>query len=169
MVIFGGIVASVGLVLFSLAGSFWHFLLIFAVVFAGTTVGFSRITLLSMVNRWFVRRRPVAMATLMTMFSLGSALAPPLVGLGMVSLGWRSTLLYSGVFLCTLTALGCLVLRSRPEDVGLWPDGETTPPITPDFTVRKAMRTGAFWALLLGGMVLNDAGGIPPSKTSPRY
>ena len=66
------------------------------------------------------------------------AFGPLLAGLGMFGISWRSTLLYSGVFLCTLTALGCLVLRSRPEDVGLWPDGETTPPITPDFTVRKA-------------------------------
>ncbi len=167
LVIFGGIVASVGLVLFSLAGSFWHFLVIFSVAFAGMTAGLGMITLVATVNQWFVRRKSVAIATMMAMFSLGSALAPPLVGLGMVSLGWRSTLLYSGVFLCTLTALGCLVLRSRPEDVGLWPDGETTPPITPDFTVRKAMRTGAFWALVLGGMVLNDAGDTTVEDISP--
>ena len=130
----------------------------FAVAYAGTTVGFSMITLLSTVNRWFSRRRPVAIATLMTMFSVGPAFVPLLVALGMGSVGWRSALLFLGVFLCVLTALACLVLRSRPEDMGLWPDGESAPPNTPDFTVRKAMHTGAFWALVLGGMVLNDAG-----------
>ena len=130
----------------------------FAVAYAGTTVGFSMITLLSTVNRWFSRRRPVAIATLMTMFSVGLAFVPLLVALGMGSVGWRSALLFLGVFLCVLAALACLVLRSRPEDMGLWPDGESAPPNTPDFTVRKAMHTGAFWAMVLGGMVLNDAG-----------
>ena len=170
LVLVGGLAAGTGLVLSSPADSYWHFLLTFAVAYAGTTVGFSMITLLSTVNRWFSRRRPVAIATLMTMFALGPAFVPLLVALGMISVGWRSVLLFLGVFLCVLTALACLVLRSRPEDMGLWPDGEAPPPSAPDFTVREAMRTGAFWALVLGGMVLNDAAdttvnGITPVMT----
>ena len=157
LVLFGGLAAGVGLTLSSLADSYWHFLLTFAVAFAGTTFGFSMITLLATVNRWFIRQRPVAMATLMTMFSVGSASLPLLVALGMSSLSWRETLLFFGVFLCGLTALGCLVLRSRPEDMGLRPDGEAVPANIPDFTVRQSMRTGAFWVLVLGGMLLNDA------------
>ena len=158
LVLVGGLAAGTGLILSSPASSSWHFLLTFAVAYAGTTVGFSMITLLSTVNRWFSRRRPVAIATLMTMFSVGLAFVPLLVAWGMGSVGWRSVLLFLGVFLCVLTALACLVLRSRPEDMGLWPDGEAAPPNTPDFTVREARRTGAFWAMVLGGMVLNDAG-----------
>ena len=170
LVLFGGLAAGTGLVLSSPADSYWHFLLTFAVAYAGTTVGFSMITLLSTVNRWFSRRRPVAIATLMTMFALGPAFVPLLLALGMASVGWRSVLLFLGVFLCVLTALACLVLRSRPEDVGLWPDGEAAPPSAPDFTVREARRTGAFWAMVLGGMVLNDASdttvnGITPVMT----
>ena len=60
----------------------------------------------------------------MTMFSVGPTFVPLLLALGMDSVGWRSVLLFLGVFLCVLTALACLVLRSRPEDIGLWPDGE---------------------------------------------
>ena len=167
LVLFGGLAAGAGLILSSLADSYWHFLLTFALAFAGTTVGFSVITLLAAVNRWFIRRKPVAMATLMAMFSVGPAFVPLLVALGMSSVGWRSTLLFLGVFLCVLTALVCLVLRSRPEDMGLWPDGEAEPPNIPDFTVREAMRTGAFWALVLGGMVLYDAADATVEDISP--
>ena len=167
LVLFGGLAVGAGLVLSSLADNYWHFLLTFAVAFAGATVGFSMITLLSTVNQWFSRRRPVAMATLMTMFSLGPAFAPLLVAWEMESVGWRSTLLFLGVFLCALTALVCLALRSRPEDVGLWPDGEAAPPSAPDFTVREALRTGAFWALVLSGMVLNDATDSTVEDISP--
>ena len=143
LVLFSGLAVGAGLVLSALADNYWHFLVTFAVAFAGATVGFSMITLLSTVNRWFSRRRPVAMATLMTMFSLGPAFAPLLLAWEMNSVGWRSTLLFVGIFLCALTALVCLALRSRPEDVGLWPDGEAAPPSAPDFTVREALRTGA--------------------------
>ena len=167
LVLFGGLAAGVGLVLSSPASSSWHFLLTFAVAFAGTTVGFSMITLLSMVNRWFSRRKPVAMATLMTMFSLGSAFVPLLVASAELGVGWRITSLFVGVFLCVLAALAWLVLRSRPEDVGLWPDGEAEPPSAPDFTVREALRTGAFWVLVLGGMVLNDATDSTVEDISP--
>ena len=169
LVLFGGLAAGAGLVLFSLADSYGHFLVTFAVAIAGITFGFSTITLLSTVNRWFDRGRPMAMAVLMTGFAAAPVFVAPLAGVGLAVTDWRSVLVYTGVFLCALTAVGWLALRSRPEDKGLWPDGAPTPPITPDFTVRKAIRTGAFWALVLGGMVLNDAGGIPPSKTSPRY
>ena len=105
LVLFGGLAVGAGLVLSSLADNYWHFLLTFAVAFAGATVGFSMITLLSTVNQWFSRRRPVAMATLMTMFSLGPAFAPLLVAWEMESVGWRSTLL----FLVSSSA------RSRPS------------------------------------------------------
>ena len=167
LVLFGGLAVGAGLVLSALADNYWHFLVTFAVAFAGATVGFSMITLLSTVNRWFSRRRPVAMATLMTMFSLGPAFALLLVAWEINSVGWRSTLLFVGVFLSVLTALVCLALRSRPEDVGLWPDGAAAPPSAPDFTVREALRTGAFWALVLSGMVLNDAADSTIEDISP--
>ena len=167
LVLFGGLAAGVGLVLSSPADSFWHFILTFALAFAGATFGFSMITLLSLVNRWFSRRRPVAMATLMTMFALGSAFVPLLVALGLATIAWRGGLLFSGIFLCALTALAFLALRSRPEDMGLFPDGAAEPPRAPDFTVREAMRTAAFWTLVLGGMVLNDAADSTVEEISP--
>ncbi len=167
LVIFGGLAAGLGSFLFFLSVAYWHFILIFAVVFAGATVGFSMTTLLSTVNRWFSRHRPVAMATLMTVFALGSAFLPLLVALGLATIDWRSIPLFLGIFLCVLTVFAWLVLRSRPEDLGLWPDGDVEPPSTPDFTVREAMRTGAFWILVLGGMVLNDAGDTTVEDMTP--
>ena len=167
LVLFGGLAAGAGLVLFSLADSYGHFLVTFAVAIAGMTLGFSTITLLSTVNRWFDRGRPMAMAVLMTGFAAAPVFVAPLAGVGLAVTDWRSVLVYTGVFLCALTAVGWLALRSRPEDKGLWPDGAPTPPTTPDFRVREAIRTGAFWALVLGGMVLNDSADTTVEDISP--
>ena len=122
-------------------------------------------TLMAAVNQWFIKRKGLAMSTLMTSFAGGGAIVVPLLGLGIATIGWRATLLYSGIFIFLLTLPVAYVIRSRPEDIGLLPDGEVLPtsseggPVPAgsgmrvaegDFTVRQAIRTSAFWLLLVG-------------------
>jgi MFS family permease len=163
MVLFGGLIAGVGMILLSFTDSYWELVLLFVgVVTAGKTAGMGQ-TLLALVNQWFVRGRALALSTLMTAFAAGGALVVPLVHLGAVNLGWRPTLLYAGIFITLLTIPVALVVRSRPEDLGLQPDGpeparartgssagrqSATTPV--EFTVRQALRTRTFWFLLLG-------------------
>ncbi|MSQ16492.1 MAG: MFS transporter, partial [Dehalococcoidia bacterium] len=163
MVLAGGLIAGIGMMLLSRADTYWELVILFVgVVTAGKTAGMGQ-TLLALVNQWFVRRRALAMSTLMTAFAAGGALVVPLVHLGVEHLGWRGTLLYAGIFITLLTVPVSLVVRSRPEDMGLQPDGpeparrggsglakpQTLPPAG-DFTVRQALRTQTFWFMLLG-------------------
>ena len=137
----------------------------------GKTAGLGQ-TLMAAVNQWFVRRKGLALSTLMTSFAGGGAIVVPLLGLGIATIGWRATLMYAGVFIICITIPVARVIRSRPEDIGLGPDGDPmegeasadvpeaefdvtsaaaeTGKSCPDFTVRQAMRTSAFWLLLLG-------------------
>ena len=164
MIFFGGLIAGVGLILLSRADSYWQLVAIFVgIVSTGKTAGLGQ-TLMATVNQWFIRRKALAMSTLMTSFAGGGAIVVPLLHLGIANLGWRDTLLYVGIFVCILTIPVCLVLRSRPEDVGLRPDGDAVPPPLPgpsgasrasrvdtqDFTVKEALVTLAFWTMLLG-------------------
>ena len=105
LVLFGGLAAGAGLVLFSLADSYGHFLAIFSIAFAGMTVGFSMITLLATVNQWFTRRRPVAMAVLMTVFAVSPVIITVPLAWGITGLGWREASLSRGIFLIALTVL----------------------------------------------------------------
>jgi MFS family permease len=164
MILFGGLTAGVGLILVSHAHSYWAFVLLFVgVVSVGKTAGLGQ-TLMATVNQWFIRRKAVAMSTLMTAFAGGGAIVVPLLHLGIAGVGWRDTLQYTGIFICLLTLPVVLVIRSRPEDMGLRPDGDALPvverqggpsgakPIREDgdFTVREATRTQAFWFMLVG-------------------
>ena len=163
MVLFGGLIAGVGMILLSRADTYWELVLLFVgVVSAGKTAGMGQ-TLLALVNQWFVRGRALAMSTLMTAFAGGGALVVPLIHLGAENLGWRDTLLYAGIFITLLTIPVALVVRSRPEDLGLRPDGQEparartggpagsqSTTTQAEFTVRQALRTRAFWFLLLG-------------------
>ena len=174
MILFGGLTAGIGLMLLSFAQEYWQLVLLFVgVVSVGKTAGLGQ-TLMATVNQWFVRRKAVALSTLMTAFAGGGAIVVPLLHVGIVFLDWRPTVFLIGLFICLITLPVAYVIRSRPEDMGLRPDGD--PPAgtqdTPrpsrsggghhgataaasaspeqDFTVRQALRTQAFWFILLG-------------------
>jgi MFS family permease len=70
-------------------------------------------------------------------------------------------LVASGLFYLVILLPICYWFRNRPEDMGLLPDGATRPPAVTgtrgatrqeyrDYTVREALRTQAYWFLLLG-------------------
>lgn len=175
MILFGGLTAGIGLMLLAFTQEYWQLVLLFVgVVSVGKTAGLGQ-TLMATVNQWFVRRKAVALSTLMTAFAGGGAIVVPLLHLGIVSLGWRPTTFIIGLFIALLTLPVAYVIRSRPEDLGLLPDGDrpgtgasraatraggghhhttaatgTGEPERHDFTVRQALRTQAFWFLLAG-------------------
>ena len=171
MILFGGLTAGIGLMLLSFATEYWQLVLLFVgVVSVGKTAGLGQ-TLMATVNQWFIRRKAVALSTLMTAFAGGGAIVVPLLHMGIVFLDWRPTVFIIGLFIVILTLPVAYVIRSRPEDMGLRPDGDpptgaaasararggghhapaaSTSGEEQNFTVRQALRTQAFWFILLG-------------------
>ena len=74
MILFGGLTAGIGLMLLSRADTYWQLVILYVgVVSLGKTAGLGQ-TLMATVNQWFVRRKAVAMSTLMTAFAGGGAI-----------------------------------------------------------------------------------------------
>lgn len=162
MVFLGGLMAGLGLIAISRANAYWQLLVLFAgVVSVGKSSGLGQ-TLMAAVNQWFIRRKGLAMSILMTSFAGGGAIVVPLMSQGITHLGWRDTVFYTGIFVLLLTLPVSLVIHSRPEDLGLRPDGDDAPGpakagekaaaghSSQEFTLRQAVRTSAFWLLLVG-------------------
>lgn len=128
------------------------------------SLGFSLagwLTLSTAVNNWFIRRRATAMSFLSVGLSIGG-LSVPLLALSLDAVGWRTTSVAIAVLIMAVGVPMALVLRRRPEDFGLQPDGLGTPASSPqekahppavDFTIWQAVRTRAFWAISLGHAV----------------
>lgn len=124
----------------------------------------------NVINRWWVRRRGMAMGISgvgMSLFGLGGF--PVLLNWLIPEFGWRNTYVILGaVLLGGMLPLGWLLFRHQPEDYGLHPDGYVRPPKPGDVSVpdlaeenwtpAEALRTGAFWVLALAvalvGMLL---------------
>ena len=166
MILAGGITAGVGTILLSRADSYWELLLLFSgLISMGKSAGFGQ-TLMAATNQCFIRRRAVAMSTLMTSFAGGGAFVVLLLDWGIRELGWRDTLLWTGIFILALTVPAALLIRSRPEDLGLRPDGDL--PETESetgggarrirggeisFTFRQAIATRAYWLIMVGAIL----------------
>jgi MFS family permease len=128
VILFGGVTAGIGLMLLSQADSYWELVLLFAgVVSIGKTAGLGQ-TLMAAVNQWFIRCKALPLSTLMTAFAGGGAFIVLLLDLGISQIGWRSTVLFTGLFIALMTIPVALIVRSRPEDMGLRPDGDESCP-----------------------------------------
>src|SRR6185437_12478594 len=72
---------------------------------------------------WFVRRRGLAMSLAFSGVGVGSIILLPGVALLIEHAGWRAACLVMGILLAALLLPLNLLLRQRPEELGLLPDG----------------------------------------------
>lgn len=111
----------------------------------------------TVIANWFWRRRGSALALLSLLGGLASPIFIPLAGWLVPELGWRGTLVVFGLLqLGIALPLHAIVLRRRPEDMGLRPDGDALPRHEPEHegsSAREALRKPAFWLLTLASAV----------------
>jgi sugar phosphate permease len=144
----------------------WQFYLTF-----GLLTGMARSALQSvlpgvMISNWFVRRRSAAYSSAAMGPPIANFVLPPIIAALVAGLGWRSGFVALGVICLAIgLAPAVLLVRRRPEDIGLRPDGDLPDP-TPeagaapgarsaatrsaDWTAREAVRSPVFWSIALG-------------------
>jgi MFS family permease len=109
----------------------------------------------AVIATWFVRHRTRALALVTFAAGLASTIFVPLSDALLVRLGWRDAVLVLGIFLALTTLpLHLLVLRRRPDDLGLLPDGEAktinaTRPAARAISLSEVLHNRFFWLLTL--------------------
>jgi MFS family permease len=150
----GGAVNVVTLLLLSRAGSLPAFATIWATG-CGITMALTQYPLtFVVVANWFDRRRPAAMALLTTIGGLSSPIMIPLAGWLVQTHGWRTAVALLALPAALTIPLALFLVRRRPEDLGLTPDGasEARPGPGTGLTLPSALRRSAFWLITLGGV-----------------
>jgi MFS family permease len=157
---------AAGLLLAPLTTQPWHlYLTIGVLVGAGSIcLGYSGQSLY--LPNWFNRRRGLAIGLAFAGVGIGSMTLLPWVQVMIDQTGWRSACTAIGLLVLVVLAPINLLLRKRPEDMGLRPDGDAAPlasapkntlsnVVDPewagvDWTLARALATARFWWLAIG-------------------
>jgi MFS family permease len=115
---------------------------------------------------WFVRRRGLAISIAFSGAGVGAIVLLPWLQTIIGRDGWRASCSAMGVLVLLIIGPLTLLLRRRPEDIGLLPDGASRAAgadqqrrasnvvdpawVAIEWTLGRAMRTSRFWWIVLG-------------------
>jgi MFS family permease len=153
-----------GLLLATLVRQPWHLYATLGVLVGGGSVCLGYTGQALYLPNWFVRRRGLAMSLAFSGVGVGSIVLLPWLGTLIGRSGWRAACWALGILVLALLVPLNLLLKRRPEDLGLEPDGApssraaaaaTTDVVDPawvtvDWTLGRAMRTARFWWIAVG-------------------
>jgi MFS family permease len=131
----------------------------FYAIFAVSGVGQAAATLIPIslvISNWFKAKRGKALGIAMTGTGLGAMVMVPVTSWVVVNWDWRTSFLVMGCVILLTAPMTLLLIRTRPSDMGLLPDGggaiDGEPVSLAGLSVPEALRSGAFW--LIGSMML---------------
>ncbi len=156
----GGFTLGAGLIAMGFVQAQWQFLLVRGLMVPLGITALSQLAPSVAVANWFVRRRGRGMAITTMGMTTGFFVVTPVSAFLIEEVGWRQAWMVLGVVAWVLVLVPmALLMKRRPEDVGLLPDGETAgSAAATDRSVRRddvtwtrkeAMGTRAFWLLVL--------------------
>lgn len=156
---------TLGLLAATLVANPWQFYLALGVA-VGAGANMMSFTAQSLfLPNWFLRRRAMAIGIAFSGVGVGAIVLLPWLQSIILDRGWREACWAMGLLvLCVLGPLNLLV-RHKPQDIGLLPDGDAQPapgaarrPTTvvdtvwasTPWTAKRAARTARFWWIAVG-------------------
>ena len=160
----GVLTMSAGLILASIVREPWQLYLTLGALVGGGVNCLAYTGQSLYLTNWFVRRRGLALSIAFSGVGVGSIAILPWFAWLIGSAGWRTACVAFGILLIVLLGPVNLLLRQRPEDMGLRPDGLVSNDVSSDqvenvvdrawaavnWTLGRALRTQRFWWLAVG-------------------
>ena len=147
LILVGLIAFGVSNVLLMFTSSLFYLVLVFGVLIAlaGSAGTFN--TAVTLVSKWFERRRATAISLVSAGGSLSGLVFVPFVAYAIPLVGWRNTWLIMGLIVLVLAVpVAFLVLRDDPSDVGQLPDGDRDSPYRgPAGSASRAPLETGYW------------------------
>ena len=153
----GAVCLALAFVSIASSHNIWHFVIAFGMLAPLGSAFLGPIGASTLVTRWFARQRGRALGLTAVGSSLGGLLAPPLLQTLIDAHGWRTACLWlAGIIVLVMLPPAWLVIRDRPADLGLHPDGSNGEVLVPraaslslDTRLPNLMSDAAFWRIAL--------------------
>jgi sugar phosphate permease len=158
-----------GLLLFSMIQSLWHLYAAYTLISIGVA-GIHTVSVSSTINKWFSKKQGTATGIAFAGISVGGLTQAPLAGHLITEYGWRSTYVVLAILsIVIIIPLLLLLVKNRPEDMGVQPDGEASldinPPKVQESVIEASLQAGigavfripVFWMATLSFTLVNIA------------
>ena len=164
----GAVIMSLGFVMVSQMSHLYLFYLGYVIIGTGAAA-MGPVPCSFVISNWFKRKRGIALGLMAAGIGAGGVFMAPLVGYILSQYDWRTAYFSMAILIVAVTlplALG--IIRTRPSEMGLFPDGDSAPNReTVDdgrggeekkgFMLREALRTRAFWFIAIAFAFSNFA------------
>ncbi|MFI5396950.1 MAG: MFS transporter [Candidatus Binatia bacterium] len=165
---FGALVMGSAFLLLSAMTSLWQLYALNGLAAIGITCC-AWIPIQTLIANWFNKKRGLAMGIALTGIGFGGLVMAPLTGVLITRLGWRLAFAGLGALILTIATVVLAIVRSRPADMGLLPDGDMAAApgthgthdasgLGAGIDLGQAVRTGAFWILATAHFLWTFAG-----------
>jgi len=121
-----GSLFGISLLLMSRMASLWQFYVIYGII-ASTGLSVTSAPIMSMVARWFSRRRGLMTGIVQTGLGIGGLIFVPLTGWLILKFGWRTTYGILGIIALIGFIISGLFMKRDPRDVDQFIDGVADP------------------------------------------
>lgn len=147
----GALLLALALFLFGSVDSVAHVYLL-RIAMGASLAGAGLVICVTIVSRWFVARRGLALGLMLSGTSLGNAVIPQFNTWIIGQTGWRDAFGVICLIPLVLLPLVLTTIREWPDRVGLQPlggDGSPGPPgtVKPGYDFSAAIRTANFWLI----------------------
>jgi MFS family permease len=165
VILTGALLLAAGLLLAPITERPWHLYATLGVLVGGGANLMTYTTHSQFLPNWFLRRRGLAISIAFSGVGVGAITLLPWLQSIIETEGWRASCWAMGLLTIFVVTPLNLLVRKKPEDVGLLPDGAAPMDAvagarganvvdlawaSTEWTLARAVRTGRFWWIVLG-------------------
>jgi MFS family permease len=163
-----GLFTGLSLLLTSQANSLWQ-LLVFYSLFSAIGTGGVYVVSMSIVTRWFDKKRGIAIGISTSGIGLGMVIMAPIATYFIAKFSWRISCILIGLISSIFIIFMAMLLKKEPGEMGLLPDGVESnggKTVLSDikesykrpfsFSPLQAFRTRSFWYLGLSWLLFSS-------------
>ncbi|MBW1709618.1 MAG: MFS transporter [Deltaproteobacteria bacterium] len=167
IIIFGALVLGLSFILMYFIKSLFGFYLVNGLLISLGMSAMLYLPTMTAISNWFVRKSSRALSVLAIGAGVGGFVCAPAAAFLIKYLGWRLSFVIVGIVIWVVVLPLSLVIKHRPEDMGLRPDGdppeeeqklednqvpgESMPGEPPgrDWTLKEALLSKSYWILTI--------------------
>ncbi|MFC2045336.1 MFS transporter [Chloroflexota bacterium] len=164
ILIIGALIQGIGFLLLTQMHYLWQFYAFFTLIGAGMAAS-GMIPATTVILNWFKKRPGTALGIMSTGVGGGGVVMAPLIGgYFLPNFGWQISYVVLALVTWILIPLAYFIVRMRPADMGLYPDGmtaeeaaakeaaakaRTEPQYSEGLNVKLVLATSTFWLIAI--------------------